>query len=489
MYLSLLVPLNRSSFAEEALPLALSIARRAGARLDLVEVHALYALEDPTAGWIPLFEPDRDAEWKQQEQLYLDATATWLTSMSRTSVSTGVLNGSAVISETVADSILERAWAGKADLIVMASHGRGRLSRFATGSVADQLIRRSGVPVLLVRPGDTAHAIFPEPALDNILIPLDGSALAEQVLGPALELARLMEARCTLLRVIEPHSARHNGAPGGPAKEAGAYLERLSARLREQGVPAETRVVVARHVAEAILEQAAAQTSDLIALATHGRGGLARLLRGSVAVRLVRAAASPVLVYRPSREVRSQKSEVGSQRSEVTAEVKHESETASDRSLSRSPVGGCSPGSGCGDALRQPGRSSPSRRVQTLGLGWHLRPCLRIDWGDARPPDGRRVGLVASVPARSSSADSGGLAIQTPVLCSRTRVRTQILKVFFKTDRKRRCVRCCESRFTTGREPLRFSSKGDWRGRGCGCWRSPGEVSWPACANLPSALI
>jgi nucleotide-binding universal stress UspA family protein len=81
MYRSLLVPLDRSSFAEQALPLALSIARRASARLDLVAVHALYALEDPTAGWAR-FEPERDAERKQQEKLYLDATAKWLISMS-----------------------------------------------------------------------------------------------------------------------------------------------------------------------------------------------------------------------------------------------------------------------------------------------------------------------------------------------------------------------------------------------------------------------
>src|ERR1700757_5185112 len=124
MYHSLLVPLDRSPFAEQALPLALGIARRAHARLDLVEVHALYALEGRHAGWVP-FEPERDAQRKQQEQLYLDATATWLTSISPASVSTGVLAGSAVLAESVADSILRRARARKADLIVIATHGRG----------------------------------------------------------------------------------------------------------------------------------------------------------------------------------------------------------------------------------------------------------------------------------------------------------------------------------------------------------------------------
>jgi nucleotide-binding universal stress UspA family protein len=237
MYLSVLVPLDRSSFAEQALPLALSIARRANARLDLVEVHALYALEGPTAGWLP-FEPDRDAECKQQEQLYLDATAKWVTSVSPVSVTAGVLSGSAVLPEMVADSILERARTGRADLIVMATHGRGPLSRFGVGSVADELIRRACLPVLLVRPAEKAPGVIPEPVLDNILIPLDGSALAEQVLEPGLDLARLMEARCTLLRVVESRSVPADRAPGGSPDraqtEAEAYLERVAGRVRAQ---------------------------------------------------------------------------------------------------------------------------------------------------------------------------------------------------------------------------------------------------------------
>src|SRR5207244_3704767 len=123
--------------------------------------------------------------------------------------------------------------------------------------------RRARVPVLLVRPSDKASGIIPETVLDNILIPLDGSALAEQVLEPALDLARLMEARCSLLRVVEPRSSPTDRAPGGPPEkaQAEAYLERVAARVREQGVPVRTRVVVARHAVEAILEEAAAQAS------------------------------------------------------------------------------------------------------------------------------------------------------------------------------------------------------------------------------------
>jgi len=290
MLLSLLVPLDRSSFAEHSLPLALSIARRAKARLDLVEVHALYALDDPTAGRSS-FEPELDAECKQQEQLYLDATAQWVASVSPVSVTTNVLSGSTVLPETVADSILERARIGEADLIVMTTHGRGPLNRFGLGSVADELVRRAPIPILLVRPGEKVPGLIPEPILDSILVPLDGSVLAEQVLAPALELARLMGAWCSLLRVVES---------GSSSAEAEAYLERMAGRLREQGLQVRTRVLVARHAAETILDEAEVQGSHLIALATHGRGGLKRLLLGSVADKLIRAAAAPVLIYRPT---------------------------------------------------------------------------------------------------------------------------------------------------------------------------------------------
>jgi nucleotide-binding universal stress UspA family protein len=157
------------------------------------------------------------------------------------------------------------------------------------------------VPVLVLPPGQTASGVVPEPTVNDVLIPLDGSPLAEQVLAPALDLARLMEARCSLLRVVEPTPSRGHGSGGLPGKaQAEAYLERVAGRLRERGLQVRTRSVVARHAAEAILEEAASQAGSLIALATHGRGGLSRLLLGSVAYKLVRAAASPVLVYRPS---------------------------------------------------------------------------------------------------------------------------------------------------------------------------------------------
>jgi nucleotide-binding universal stress UspA family protein len=107
MFRSILVPLDRSAFAEAALPPAVAVARRAGAPLHLVEVHELYGVGDPHAGWAP-YEPDRDAEWRRREQLYLDATAKWLSAAGDVRVTAGAPCGSAVLLETVADNVLEQ---------------------------------------------------------------------------------------------------------------------------------------------------------------------------------------------------------------------------------------------------------------------------------------------------------------------------------------------------------------------------------------------
>jgi nucleotide-binding universal stress UspA family protein len=300
MYRSLIVPLDQSTLAEQALPMALSVARRANAALNLIKVHAQYGLENSHGGWAP-YQPERDTERWQAEQLYLDATAKFAAALSPVSITANVLAGSAVLPTTVADSIMDRVRISNADLIVMTTHGRGPLSRFGLGSVADELIRRAPIPILLVRPAEKSPELLPEPVLDSVLIPLDGSDLAERILGPAVDLAKLMEARCTLLRVVEPNQSLSDRSPGGNSEmdQAKAYLERIAAGIREQGLVVQTRVVGDRPVAEAVLEEAAAQGSNLIALATHGRGGLKRLLLGSLAARLVRAAAAPVLVFHP----------------------------------------------------------------------------------------------------------------------------------------------------------------------------------------------
>jgi nucleotide-binding universal stress UspA family protein len=287
MLQSIMVPLDRSSFAEQALPLALSIAELAKARLDLVHVHALYGMDDPTSGWLP-YEPAMDTDQKRQEQQYLEDTARQLASISSVAIHSAVLPGSSVLPETVADSLIKRAQVDRADLIVLATHAPGLLGQFLIGSVGDELIRRSPAPVLLVRPGVGPPA---RSILEEILVPLDGSPLAELALGPAIKLARLVQSKITLLRAVGSANEKDH---------AEEYLEGLARGVREQALAARVRAVVAADGVQAILEEAEGHKAGLIALASHGRGGLSRLLFGSVADQVVRGTKSAVLVTRPA---------------------------------------------------------------------------------------------------------------------------------------------------------------------------------------------
>ncbi|HLW67190.1 MAG TPA: universal stress protein [Gemmataceae bacterium] len=294
MFQSIMVPLDRSAFAEQALPWALSIAQRAHARIDLAQVHVMYALEG-AVGFSP-YSAAEEVESGQKERLYLEATAKWLTSVSTVPVDAELLDGSAVMANTVADAIARRAQAKNEDLLVLATHDRIPVDRFFLGSVSDELMRYAAVPLLLIHASKLSRGIFAEPELEHVLIPLDGSELAEQILEPALHMARLMEARCTLMRVIGPRASERE------RREADAYLEQMATRAKERNLPVQTRLSAASHAADAILEALPPDGRTMVALATHGRGGVARMLRGSVADKVLRTCSAPLLVFRPKMQ-------------------------------------------------------------------------------------------------------------------------------------------------------------------------------------------
>ncbi len=305
MYRSLLVPLDGSPFGEQALPLALGIARRAGASLEVVHVLP------PLASVYASLEPRLETQMRSRGQDYLDGIARRLQGTAPVHVTTTLLEG-------LPDEVLEtHAATRRPDLIVMTTHGRGRLGRFWMGSVADYLLRHLALPLLLVRPRED-NPPDPDPGPRHVLLPLDGSPLAEQMIEPAVALGALTGADFTLLRVIKPvlpaaFALEHAGAGSGVQhlldeiekthaavrRDAELYLEGVAARLRERGLKVRTRVADEEQPALAILHEAASLPIDLIALQTHGRGGLARLVLGSVADKVVRGAAVPVLVQRP----------------------------------------------------------------------------------------------------------------------------------------------------------------------------------------------
>jgi nucleotide-binding universal stress UspA family protein len=287
MYRIILVPLDGSSLAEQAIPLALAVAKRAKGDVRLVRVH------EPTA-------PDSD---RASDRTYLEAIASrfWAAASVTTSVT--------VLAGPIESTLCEYASSIKASLMVLTTHGRGPLSRFWMGSTTDELLRHTCVPLLIHRPtADSPVTMTADFQFHRILVPLDGSDVAEEAIGPAAEMARIMGARLTLLRVVEPMPmVAPDGLVYTPTAidpsfmdemitQAQKYVDHVAARCQGEGLTVETRVISNDLPTTAVLEAAAGH--DLIALATHGRSRMARLFLGSVADKVVRGAHCPVLVVR-----------------------------------------------------------------------------------------------------------------------------------------------------------------------------------------------
>jgi nucleotide-binding universal stress UspA family protein len=292
---TILVPLDGSPHSEQALPLAAEVARRAHAGLRLACV-----LVPKVEEWTQAISQPYD------EQAMLDLAAQRV----RQAVPDGPVQ-TAVLEGPVAETLARHAADVRADLIVLTTHGRGAFSRFWLGSVTDEMLRCSPVPLLVLRPagaGPTDAAA--EAHVRRVVVPLDGSEFAEAALGPAAALSRLYGAGLELLRVVAPlpavgpdgvdyvQAATDAAILGELTRQAGEALETTAERLRRDGLTVTTRVAVHDHVAAAVLE--ATRPGDVVALATHGRRAMVRWLLGSVADKLVRGAEVPVLVVRPT---------------------------------------------------------------------------------------------------------------------------------------------------------------------------------------------
>jgi len=187
------------------------------------------------------------------------------------------------------------------DLIAMATHGRSGLSRALLGSVAAAVVRAVRVPVLLLR----GQSPWKPWTTGKILVPLDGSEVSEGILPVAERLAGPRDLTISLLRVIEPlpppavaeMAVNVDELMAIERKEAQEYLAKVAEPLSDKGVRVEWTVNAGRS-AGTIAAFASEARVDLIAMATHGRSGLGRLLFGSVAEEVLRSAPVPVLLFR-----------------------------------------------------------------------------------------------------------------------------------------------------------------------------------------------
>ncbi len=300
---SVLVPVDGSNFAEHALPYALGIARRTAATIHLALVHVPADLVGPNH---PLADT---VEAQHAEQRDLDAA--YIEDLTERVASSGLPVRPALLRGNVAVALSRYAEGQGVELVVMTTHGRGGLQRAWLGSTADSLLRHCMAPLLLIRPSEHTREITggTDRRFERILVALDGSDTAERALRDALDMGLTDEASVVLLHVLQPPVAA--ASPYLPhtiqltheeieAREAHmrGYLQRVAAQDWLAGHTVETRVMVDYQPAPAILDTADKLDSDLIVLGTHGRGGLRRLILGSVADKVIRGTRRPVLIHR-----------------------------------------------------------------------------------------------------------------------------------------------------------------------------------------------
>lgn len=304
MLRSLMVPLDGSSLSEGSLPLAGEIARASGAAVHLAHVHVPYEPDHLLGNTQFQFEgvnvEEYDAQHRADEERYLSSLSQRF-SAEGASADAQVLDG-----RGIAERLAAHAVDVEADLILMTTHGFTGLNRMWIGSVADEMIRQTPLPLFLLHP--TQGAPREPPPIRHVLVPLDGSDLAEHVIGPASELARATGARMTLAHVV---AVPQYGTPPVlpslsdgrrlPLETALEYLEDLAESLREEGLAVDAHASHGSSPAEELARVAVELDADVIALATHGYGGVKRTLLGSVADKLLRSSPLPLLVIRSAQ--------------------------------------------------------------------------------------------------------------------------------------------------------------------------------------------
>ena len=345
----ILVPLDGSARAEQALSEAAHLARATQGSLILVRAVAGPPLYPAT--YVPVESvPNTTYDTLEEE------ANRYLTRVSQSNAVSGIPIEWHTVDGAAAPKILDAAEEFYADLILMCSHGRTGPARWVLGSVAQQVVRHAAVPVLVLRqrgtpeaaggagsagvnvrqsppPGSVSSAAARLPV--RVVVPLDGSTIAEAALEPAVELGRALAATgidtggqgsaavaLHLLLVVSPYYAVPDNQPFTLLVDgARAYLAHMAEQLSSthRGVSVTWRVAVADDVAMAIVrvaehgESAAGphgerlegvgtdvgEGSSFIVIATHGRTGLERWAMGSIAERVVGTTSLPLLTVRP----------------------------------------------------------------------------------------------------------------------------------------------------------------------------------------------
>jgi len=265
----ILVPTDGSIESESAFAAILPLVKAYAP-----EVTVLYVLEDPDASYYP---PAQVAKVCR-------------------GVRTAGMNAHLELREgKPADEILRAAKAKKVDLIAMSTHGRGGLSRLVAGSVAESVLRRAVVPLLVTRQGSNSQS------WKKIVVALDGSARGDSILPDAFRVAKTLGSTIDLVRValpiVTPTGVGEIPMLPIPPDDPMPYLNTVVERAKREGIEAHAVGLQGRACSQ-ILRHVEESGAGLLCMATHGRTGLTRVIMGSIAEEMLRKAPCPVLLRR-----------------------------------------------------------------------------------------------------------------------------------------------------------------------------------------------
>lgn len=317
MFQRILVPLDGSTRAEQALPVAARIARATGGSLLLVQV--VPQPIDYSGGWAPIMTGE-------MIEVEMDGATDYLKTVATSQLLAGIETRTEVALGMPAQYLIAVIGDHDCDLVVLCSHGRTGFTRWALGSVAHSLVHQSAVPVLVVRQEEAlslSSKVERKRPL-RTLVPLDGSPLADAALSPAAHLTAALTApnqgTLQLVQVVKPFpTTTEEGVVSKLNAEAiqraKAYLakvvERLQATMKDLTLSITYDIELGADVASTLVSLAergvagkdteGVDSCDLIAISTHGRGGLERWVMGSVTDRILNTTWLPMLTVRPPK--------------------------------------------------------------------------------------------------------------------------------------------------------------------------------------------
>ena len=292
MYERILVPLDGSPLAEQVLAYVSVLGKAFGSSV------TLFRTFDPVPE--EMSDPDHGVYIDRLAEAFRNTTLEYLGRVKSSMTELGDAVSTSAHEGDAASLIVNEAAKDPNTLIVMSTHGRSGITRWVLGSVTDKVLRAAANSLMIIRArpqeGFTAGLVATRSErwstsvqIDTLVVPVDGSPMAEEVLPHVTAISKAVGAKVSLVRVAP--------SPDGQA-EAREYLSQLGERLRQEGVTSVEEHVLNGEPAGALLDMLESSPHAMVTMTTRGRSGLERWVLGSVTDRIVRHSGTPVLVVR-----------------------------------------------------------------------------------------------------------------------------------------------------------------------------------------------